>query len=706
MFKKFIAATVAFMIVIIYVIYPITGIADTPPNHLSAYDKDFDNIKPFRDDLKILSDWDALSDSENFYHPLYYENAGGSSKDAKLTAAKEDYKKHLSYAFPEDDTDFTIRSIISSPSILENRNIDPGETIYCALGIENEYRDTEILTLKEFAQDGGKLILADDFGYGEELAKHYNVRFSRGVFYEPESYDYDFNFTVVKAHLSADIRSDNDLTALNKNLPHNPDGIWDEDNDADGRIDEDPGPYQEWGGGDNDGDFDWHLKHKTGIVGEDEDPLDDDRDGMYNEEELNGIDDDEDGRIDEDIRPYWLIMNKGVGLYANDGWIIAHGSSESYVDNDNNIVSSISEEGIADDISQEGNEIALIVEYPICPHCGSPINVKTGECLNTWEDFTGQSCNRKYNHTDFVDFGRVVFISDPSIFTEDLYLMDHHTTSVGPIAPFSNSEVSGLIQYESRRNQTDFRSKVGLPDDSPEYIITPDGEKRPFLPELLTVPSESGYNDKSNVYREQYDSTDENDIMDKSPNGFQDYDNRRFLISLVYHLLPEGGMMVFDESRHTQENAFMVPVYGSLQTISILTTDTWYAFTISISAFFILGFVMIMTKDKENWVHKYDITRYHRRTGSLPVTLDQQVERVRVAVLAKTRMDRGLSPEEFEQLSDSVVNSMIKDKELLRFVRDTNKQWTEQDLKHISTKLKGSEEGGGASASYADRYQR
>jgi len=97
-------------------------------------------------------------------------------------------------------------------------------------------------------------------------------------------------------------------------------------------------------------------------------------------------------------------------------------------------------------------------------------------------------------------------------------------------------------------------------------------------------------------------------------------------------------------------------------------------------------FTISMVKNKENWIHRHNINVLIPRK-SLPVNRDNQMERVRWAILNKARLSRGLSPEEFKALSAQEVNNIIKDPLLTDIARNPQRTCTDEEMKIVMEKI-------------------
>jgi hypothetical protein len=670
---------------------------------------------------------------------------------------------------------YDIYSIVASPTILNGPDVQPEKTIYIAVGLEKKYTDDQINALVEFLRNGGRAIFADDYGYLNEFARYYRVTYYQGKFFDND-FDRNENFTIVNAKLSVDqfepftpqsgsapnetnTKMLNDLRIRTPefigidNYPKwydkdwfNPDGVWDSDQDGDGRVDEDP-PEK---GTPIDDDMDRAKKATDGIdnnhngiidgidkdddgtidiydddEGLNEDHLDDDGDwidlnhngiqepmiwrdkngdnkftfednndnGYYDsgdylfyfdikdpslevheyisgdlfvdEEIFDGIDNDGDTIIDEDLKGYRLLFNDATGITSQGSRIISHGGTSdppSYVNLDNkpgadppSLGKGFSSDQLVDEISSPGSEIQLIVEVLICPNCGSAIDIRTGDCLDTISEFRVKDpCRKHYRTKDFLDFGSAVFISDSSLFLNDIYELDHLAT---------NDDTNALYRLNDKGEPIDLIQGV-------EWENAP-----------VNGPTESDI-----IEAKLEDELLRNFVLDQTPDGELDYDNKKFAKDLVKYLLPKGGMIVFDESRHHQENEFLIPVYATIHVITFLTSDPWYSAAMIIIFVLLLSFTIVLVKNKENWVHRHNINVLNPRR-SLPGVRSEQMERVRWAILSKARLSRGLSPEEFQALSPQEVNNIIKDPLLIEIARNPNRTTTDEEMKMVMDKV-------------------
>lgn len=574
-FKQGIVITVIILFATIYLVYPmivsVSQMTGDTERHLSAYETKYNDVSILRE--KIESSKIEVPDIRG-----KTSTEGGE----KVTAS------------------YKVNCLISNPSVLLDM-VDPASTVYIVTGVERKYDSSEIDALLKFVLRGGKLIICDDKGYANDLADHFDVTFFQGKLLD-ERYDEQLrnkNFTYTYVKLGTDYFTG--PWSLGK---PGGDGIFDQDYDGDGRIDEDPIDRTDNDNDDqvlshNNKDDDWDGTIDEPREGYDEDPLDDDLDGQKDEEIYDGIDNDGDGLIDEDTRAFKVVMHNATGLMTSsestkyiDNWtkvingvectltriVLAQGSNASFVDMDGDGKITIPQPG--EDINKLADArgpITTILE----------IIVEPKESMGTVP-------------------GRVIFISDTDIFTNDL---------------------------------------VSMPELNED--------REPILVDNQTVKLR--------------------------------YDNLAFGFALIVHLLPHGGIVVFDESMHAQE-PMLVPLAGTLWTLAVVTTNPLCATTLIIVIVLLAFISYVVTQGRQSWIHLFNIDKPFLR-DTWPTTSDLKRIRLRHLVLEKARIRAGMSPEEFATLSQGEINKLIGDPQLIELVT-SERQYTDKEIMQLSLKLK------------------
>ena len=90
---------------------------------------------------------------------------------------------------------YDIQSIISSPTLLEK--LEDGEdienTLLVIMGAERRYSKEEAEAIEEFVEDGGKLLLGDDLGYGSRVSGFLGVTFHDARLFD-DNYQKNWSF--------------------------------------------------------------------------------------------------------------------------------------------------------------------------------------------------------------------------------------------------------------------------------------------------------------------------------------------------------------------------------------------------------------------------------------------------------------------------------------------------------------------------------
>jgi hypothetical protein len=155
--------------------------------------------------------------------------------------------------------------------------------------------------------------------------------------------------------------------------------------------------------------------------------------------------------------------------------------------------------------------------------------------------------------------------------------------------------------------------------------------------------------------------------------------NLEFAKALVKTLLPNGGVVVIDDSRHLHEPGAQV-VYASFEASAVATSRWQLAALLVGGAALVSAIVVLRAKDRENWIHKFDLSAFHARQ-QLPETLMVQLERLRTVARLKIQMTHSLSDEEFAAVPPEQMKAMIKDPMLIDLIMNVGRPWTPEELR-------------------------
>lgn len=155
--------------------------------------------------------------------------------------------------------------------------------------------------------------------------------------------------------------------------------------------------------------------------------------------------------------------------------------------------------------------------------------------------------------------------------------------------------------------------------------------------------------------------------------------NAEFAKALIATLLPEGGTVVIDESRHLHEPGTQV-IYSSFETGAVATSRLDFAAILIAGAGLLLAMIVVRAKDRENWIHRFDLSTYHPRP-QLPDTGAVQVGRLREVARLKIQMTHSMSEEEFKALPPEQLKVMIRDPMLVDLIMNPDRAWGPEEIR-------------------------
>jgi hypothetical protein len=96
-------------------------------------------------------------------------------KKAQLSIYSDDWHDISDFRADLEALDYTISHVSSSPIYL--RQIEkPEKSVFIVAGLEREYNILEIEAISNYIYEGGSVILADDFGYGNSLMENIYIK--------------------------------------------------------------------------------------------------------------------------------------------------------------------------------------------------------------------------------------------------------------------------------------------------------------------------------------------------------------------------------------------------------------------------------------------------------------------------------------------------------------------------------------------------
>jgi len=93
-----------------------------------------------------------------------------------------------------------------------------------------------------------------------------------------------------------------------------------------------------------------------------------------------------------------------------------------------------------------------------------------------------------------------------------------------------------------------------------------------------------------------------------------------------------------------------------------------------------LAIIVVRAKDRENWIHKFDLSTFHPRP-QLPETVAVQSERLREVARLKIQMTHSMSEEEFAAIPPEQMKVMIRDPMLIDLIMNPGRPWAAEELR-------------------------
>ena len=172
-------------------------------------------------------------------------------------------------------------------------------------------------------------------------------------------------------------------------------------------------------------------------------------------------------------------------------------------------------------------------------------------------------------------------------------------------------------------------------------------------------------------------------------------DNRKWALDIIAEslLVAESGtnissnaLVIFDESRHQQQNIFG-DTYNLIYYLLIYFTNDWMAMLILFLLLFIsLEAIIIRKEDPEDWRHIFRII-YYGFGDATRYEYYQKSDKIRQVLLTRVRNINTLSREEFDALPAAELQNMVKDPVLIRFIFE-DRRYRPDELVGIVKRIK------------------
>jgi len=154
-------------------------------------------------------------------------------------------------------------------------------------------------------------------------------------------------------------------------------------------------------------------------------------------------------------------------------------------------------------------------------------------------------------------------------------------------------------------------------------------------------------------------------------------ENNVFVFNLVRYLLPGGGNIVFDESRHSPDRE-LSNVYSTISFFSVVlsnpipdsTKTITIGFIVEIVSFIVLllllVFIALEAGDKEVWVHRFTLRSVSRLKG-LPRKADSIRHVLKESLVSKVKVKNDLTKDQIKTMKPHDIARLIEDPRLQKF---------------------------------------
>jgi len=144
--------------------------------------------------------------------------------------------------------------------------------------------------------------------------------------------------------------------------------------------------------------------------------------------------------------------------------------------------------------------------------------------------------------------------------------------------------------------------------------------------------------------------------------------NSRFVLDLLYVLIPDGGEVIFDESRHINqeplENSRRIMYSG----LVFFTSTIWSVIVMAIVVISFTIFIGVKLKPQNVWRNSNLLNKKYFNILNYPYLGSQDFWQIYNTFLEKVRLGYGFSPDEFKEQKKKTLHNLINDDYLWQFI--------------------------------------
>ncbi len=145
-------------------------------------------------------------------------------------------------------------------------------------------------------------------------------------------------------------------------------------------------------------------------------------------------------------------------------------------------------------------------------------------------------------------------------------------------------------------------------------------------------------------------------------------DNSKFILDLLRIFLPTGGEVIFDESRHINQNTFENSRHLLYSGAVYLTSSIWSIFIIVILVISCTLIVGVKIKPQRKWRNINLLDKEYLNILNYPHVGPNDYWQIYSTILEKVRLGYGFTAEEFKELDRETLFNLIDDTGLWDFI--------------------------------------
>jgi hypothetical protein len=159
-------------------------------------------------------------------------------------------------------------------------------------------------------------------------------------------------------------------------------------------------------------------------------------------------------------------------------------------------------------------------------------------------------------------------------------------------------------------------------------------------------------------------------------------DNSRYILDMLSLLLPAGGEVIFDESRHINENTFENSRHVLYSGLIYLTSTIWIILLVPIIIISFTIIIGVKIKPQYAWRNRNLLDAKYLNILNYPYEGPYDYYQIHSIFLEKVRLGYGFEVEEFRELDRDTFYKLIGDEYLIEFL--TQNYVLNRDLKYFN----------------------